>query len=149
MDVPNARRNGPNALNVQSKSCAIPKTRRFDESGLDLGRRLSERSWRCPVDDCDRVRGRNSCADRLDFQDDRDERQSEMTMLERVREELAKYEHPFFDFDAREKGEGVEMLIRSRVPNVLSPEYRITLNERDVQSSQFQWTFQKLLYDCL
>jgi hypothetical protein len=72
-----------------------------------------------------------------------------MSSIERVRAELEKYAHPFFDFDAREKGDAVEMIIRSRVPNVLSPEYRITLNERDIQSSQFQWSFQKLLYDCL
>ena len=72
-----------------------------------------------------------------------------MSRLERVQEELAKYEHPFFEFGAREKGETVEMVIRSKVQGVLSPEYRITLNDRDIQSSQFQWTFQKLLYDCL
>ena len=72
-----------------------------------------------------------------------------MSLVRRVQEELEKYEHPFFDFEAREKGDAVEMVIRSRVPNVLSPEYRITLNERDIQSTQFQWTFQKLLYDCL
>jgi hypothetical protein len=72
-----------------------------------------------------------------------------VSQVQRVREELAKYEHPFFQFEAREKGELVEMVIRSKVPGVLSPEYRITLNDRDIQSSQFQWTFQKLLYDCL
>ena len=72
-----------------------------------------------------------------------------MSTLERVREELAKYEHPFFEFEAREKGEAVEMLIRSKISDVLSPEYRITLAERDVLSTQFPWTFQKLLYDCL
>ena len=72
-----------------------------------------------------------------------------MSSLERVREELKEYEHPFFDFEAREKGDAVEMVIRSKVPNVLSPEYRISLSERDIQNSQFRWTFQKLLYDCL
>jgi hypothetical protein len=72
-----------------------------------------------------------------------------MTPLERVRDELSKYEHPFFEFDAREKGETVEMVIRSKLSGVLSPEYRITLAERDVQSTQFPWSFQKLLYDCL
>jgi hypothetical protein len=72
-----------------------------------------------------------------------------MSLLERVREELAEYEHPFFTFEAREKDDAVEMVIVSRVPNVLSPEYHITLNERDIQSSQFRWTLQKLLYDCL
>jgi len=41
------------------------------------------------------------------------------------------------------------MVIRSKVPDVLSPEYRITLSDRDIQSSQFRWSFQKLLYDCL
>ena len=72
-----------------------------------------------------------------------------MSSIERVKEELRQYEHPFFEFDAREKGNAVEMVIRSNMPNVLSPEYRITLSERDIQSSQFRWTFQKLLYDCL
>ena len=72
-----------------------------------------------------------------------------MPSLERVLEELEKYEHPFFDFNAREKDGGVELCIRSKVPDVHSPEYRITLAERDLQSSQFPWTFQKLLYDCL
>jgi hypothetical protein len=72
-----------------------------------------------------------------------------MRSVERVREELEKYKHPFFDFQAREKDDAVELVIRSKVPDVLSPEYRITLNDRDIQNSQFQWTFQKLLYDCL
>ena len=72
-----------------------------------------------------------------------------MSSLERVREELAKYEHPFFEFEARDKAGGVEMVIRAKMPGVHSPEYKITFNERDLQSSQFPWTFQKLLYDCL
>ncbi len=72
-----------------------------------------------------------------------------MDALQRVLEEIQKYEHPFFDFAAREKGDGVELCIRSKIPDVLSPEYRITFSERDLKSSQFPWTFQKLLYDCL
>ena len=72
-----------------------------------------------------------------------------MSSIERVREELQKYEHPFFDFAAQEKDDGVELRIRSKIANVLSPEYRITLAGRDIQSTQFPWTFQKLLYDCL
>jgi hypothetical protein len=72
-----------------------------------------------------------------------------MTSAERVRDELAKYEHPLFGFEARETSGGVELIIRSKVADVLSPEYKITLIERDLQSRQFPWTFQKLLYDCL
>jgi hypothetical protein len=69
--------------------------------------------------------------------------------LQRVLDEILKYEHPFFDFSAREKADGVELCIRSKIPNVLNPEYKITFSERDLKSSQFPWTFQKLLYDCL
>ena len=69
--------------------------------------------------------------------------------IEKVREEIAKYEHPFFDFEADEKPGGVELRIRSKIPDVLSPVYKITLSDRDLQSTQFPWTFQKLLYDCL
>ena len=72
-------------------------------------------------------------------------------LIEIVTAELAKYEHPFFEFSAglNEAAGGVELRIRSKVPDVLSPEYRIALAERDLTSSQFPWTFQKLLYDCL
>ena len=72
-----------------------------------------------------------------------------MTPLETVQNELVRYEHPFFEFSARDSQRGVELCIRSKVPGVLSPEYRLTFAERDLQSSQFPWTFQKLLYDCL
>jgi hypothetical protein len=70
-------------------------------------------------------------------------------LLDRVRAELAEYEHPFFEFEAGEKGDEIEMRIRSKIPDVLSPVYRITLSERDIQNTQFRWTLQKLLYDCL
>jgi hypothetical protein len=72
-----------------------------------------------------------------------------MQPLEKVLHEIQKYEHPFFDFSATEKDGGVELCIRSKIPDVLSPEYRITFSERDLNSTQFPWTFQKLLYDCL
>jgi hypothetical protein len=72
-----------------------------------------------------------------------------MTPLEIVTEELRKYEHPFFAFEARPKGVDVELCIRSKLPDVLNPEYRITFSERDLLSTQFPWTFQRLLYACL
>ena len=72
-----------------------------------------------------------------------------MTQLEIVLHEIARYEHPFFDFSAQQKEDGVELTIRSKVPDVLSPEYRITFAERDLTNTQFPWTFQRLLYGCL
>jgi hypothetical protein len=72
-----------------------------------------------------------------------------MTPLEAVNAEIAKYEHPFFEFKARPKGADVELCILSKVPGVLNPEYTITFSERDLRSAQFPWTFQRLLYSCL
>jgi hypothetical protein len=72
-----------------------------------------------------------------------------MTLVDRVRDELAKYEHPLFAFEARDAADGVELIIRAKAPDALSPEYKIIFAERDIQSRQFPWTFQKLLYDCL
>jgi hypothetical protein len=72
-----------------------------------------------------------------------------MTPIETVIEEIAKYEHPFFEFSAVPKGDDVELCIASKVSGVLNPAYRITFSERDLRSSQFPWTFQRLLYSCL
>ena len=72
-----------------------------------------------------------------------------MTRLQTVQTELAKYEHPHFEFSARDTDQGVELCIRSKIAGVHSPEYRLTFADRDLASSQFPWTFQKLLYDCL
>jgi hypothetical protein len=72
-----------------------------------------------------------------------------MTPLEIIQDELGKYEHPFFEFSATETEKGVEMSIRSKVQEVHSPEYRFVFAARDITNSQFRWTFQRLLYDCL
>jgi len=72
-----------------------------------------------------------------------------MTPLETVVEEITKYEHPFFEFSAQASGNDVELCIQSKIPDVLNPAYRITFSERDLRSSQFPWTFQRLLYSCL
>ena len=99
------------------------------------------------MDNCDRVSRRNAGVIYLDrgapFQ------KEQMTPLEIVQSELSKYEHPFFEFSARETDKGVELCIRSKIADVLSPEYRLTFAERDLKSTQFPWTFQRLLYDCL
>lgn len=66
--------------------------------------------------------------------------------LEKVRAELALYEHPFFVLSAEEGQEEVEVVIRSAVGGVHTPEFRFTVPERDLRSSQFRWSFQALLY---
>lgn len=69
--------------------------------------------------------------------------------VQKVRQELARYEHPLFLFEARPAGEGVEVAIRYRRPAEELHTYLFQLWPREIQHSQFPWTFQKQLYDCL
>ena len=74
---------------------------------------------------------------------------SQDAMFQKVHQELAKYEHPLFYFEARPAGEGVEVLIRFKPVEPPVHEYTIQLRPREIEHSQFPWTFQKHLYDCL
>ncbi len=69
--------------------------------------------------------------------------------LDRVNAQLALYEHPLLAFEAREKGDTVEVLIRFKDPAVPVHTYAFDLHPRDLDSPQFAWQFQRQLYDCL
>lgn len=69
--------------------------------------------------------------------------------LQRVLEQLALYDHPLLAFDARDKGDGVEVLINFKDPPVPVHTYIFELHPRDLESPQFAWHFQRQLYDCL
>jgi hypothetical protein len=70
-------------------------------------------------------------------------------MVEKVRAELARYEHPLFAFDAHLRGEGVEIRIRLEPPKPEVDPYTFRLERREIEHPQFPWMFQKQLYDCL
>ena len=69
--------------------------------------------------------------------------------LERVLDQLRLYEHPLLAFDAREKGDGVEVIINFKDPSLKVHTYYFELHPRDLDDGQFEWTFQRLLYDAL
>jgi hypothetical protein len=69
--------------------------------------------------------------------------------LDRVRAQLGLYEHPLLDFSANEKGEGVEVVIQFKNPPVPVHTYYFELHPRDLDHAQFEWTFQRQLYDSL
>ena len=75
--------------------------------------------------------------------------ESGKTRLERVLAQLRLYEHPLLDFDARSKGEGVEVIIAFKNPPVPVHTYYFELHPRDLDHPQFEWSFQRQLYDCL
>jgi hypothetical protein len=93
--------------------------------------------------------------------------------LERVRQQLRLYEHPLFEFSAASKRDGVEIRIRPKgsatgqgasmdsggVPpqaSAAGEESRCTactyvfdIHPRDLDHPQFEWQFQRQLYDAL
>jgi hypothetical protein len=70
-------------------------------------------------------------------------------LVEKVRMEIARYEHPLFDFSARSANEGVEVLIDFKPQGVEVHRYVFLLRPREIENKQFPWSFQKQLYDCL
>ena len=72
-----------------------------------------------------------------------------MSPAEKVRAELARYEHPLFAFDAQPSGESVTVEIRFKPDAPLLDPYKFLLRPREIEHSQFAWSFQKQLYDCL
>jgi hypothetical protein len=70
-------------------------------------------------------------------------------LVEKVRAELERYEHPLFEFDAQAASSGVELLIRFKPEGIEVHTYSCLLREREIEHPQFPWTLQRQLYDCL
>ena len=75
--------------------------------------------------------------------------QQDWSRLELVRAQLRLYEHPLLDFAAEEKGDGVEVAIQLKHCTIPVHTYFFHVHQRDLQHPQFEWTFQRQLYDCL
>ena len=69
--------------------------------------------------------------------------------LERVLDQLRLYEHPLLNFSARAKGEGVEIIIQFKESSFPVHTYYFDLHPRDLDDSQFEWSFQRQLFDAL
>lgn len=69
--------------------------------------------------------------------------------LERVLAQLRLYEHPLLNFSARAKGDGVEVIIMFKDESVQVHTYYFDLHPRDLDDSQFEWSFQRQLFDAL
>ncbi len=74
---------------------------------------------------------------------------TEVTALEKVSVELRRYDHRLLQFAAEESAAGVELVItlKEALPGVHT--YRAPIHPRDIEHSQFPWTFQRYLYDCM
>ena len=69
--------------------------------------------------------------------------------LDRVLAQLRLYEHPLLSFSARGKAEGVEVIIKFKDETVPVHTYYFDLHPRDLDHPQFEWSFQRQLFDAL
>jgi hypothetical protein len=69
--------------------------------------------------------------------------------LDRVLAQLRLYEHPLLNFSARAKGDGVEVIIKFKDESIPVHTYYFDLHPRDLDDAQFEWSFQRQLYDAL
>src|SRR3954463_11896320 len=69
--------------------------------------------------------------------------------LERVLAQLRLYEHPLLNFSARVKGDTVEVIIQFKDESIPVHTYYFDLHPRDLDDPQFEWSFQRQLYDAL
>ncbi len=73
----------------------------------------------------------------------------ESPALAKVRAELARYEHALVEFSAREKNGAIELVIELKNRDLGLHTYYAPLHPRDIEHTQFPWTLQRYLYDCL
>jgi hypothetical protein len=75
--------------------------------------------------------------------------QASSTRLDRVLAQLRLYEHPLLNFSAHSKGEGVEVIMQFKDASVPVHTYYFELHPRDLDHAQFEWSFQRQLFDAL
>ena len=69
--------------------------------------------------------------------------------LSKVETELARYEHPLFEWSARIADRGIEVTVRLKQEGLHDDPYRFYLVPRELEARAFAWDFQRQLYNYL
>ena len=77
------------------------------------------------------------------------ENNREGDLLDKVHRQLSRYEHPLFEWEARDLSPGVEVTVRLKVRGVYDDAYRLCLKPREIEARGFEWDFQRQLFNCL
>ena len=78
-----------------------------------------------------------------------EESTKERQYLEKVNQQLSRYAHPLFEWEARNLSSGVEVIIKLKVKGLYDESYRLCLKPREIEARGFEWDFQRQLYNCL
>lgn len=69
--------------------------------------------------------------------------------LSRVNEELERYSHPLFEWEARNTDRGIEVIVQLKQEGVHDDPYIFHLTPRELEARAFEWDFQRQLYNYL
>lgn len=69
--------------------------------------------------------------------------------LKKVESELARYEHPLFEWSAGLAERGIEVIVRLKYSGLHDDPYRFHLTPRELEARAFAWDFQRQLYNYL
>jgi hypothetical protein len=69
--------------------------------------------------------------------------------LTKVENQLSRYSHPLFEWEACEAPAGVDVIIRLKVAGLYDAPYRLCLKPREIEAQGFEWDFQRQLFNCL
>ncbi len=73
-----------------------------------------------------------------------------MENVERIREELRRYEHPLFDFAAAAAAGGVAVTVTIKPELQVSVhQYHFFVSDREMATQKFAWDFQRQLFNYL
>ncbi|MEW6129202.1 MAG: hypothetical protein AB1757_19335 [Acidobacteriota bacterium] len=69
--------------------------------------------------------------------------------IEKVKQELARYEHPLFIWEAFEVAGGVDVYVHLKYEGIHEDAYKFHLTPREIEAHAFVWDFQRQLYNYL
>lgn len=70
--------------------------------------------------------------------------------LQKVQQELARYEHPLFIWEAIIGSDnGIDVIVRLKYEQIHDDPYRFHLAPREIEARAFAWDFQRQLYNYL
>ena len=69
--------------------------------------------------------------------------------LAKVEKELARYEHPLFEWTAYTADNGIDVIVNLKQVGVHDDTYKFHLKPRELEARAFEWDFQRQLYNYL
>ncbi len=69
--------------------------------------------------------------------------------LAKVEKELARYEHPLFEWTVYSFEDGVDVIVNLKQKGIHEDPYKFHLKPRELEAKAFAWDFQRQLYNYL